>query len=64
MDEVAAAAAVEAMSVDDSTEMDKEPASTVGTVRAAEVLQIIDGNKGEPRTPCPLSQFPPTARGA
>ena len=51
MDELAVAAAVEAMSVDDATKENQAPDVTVGTVDAAEALQAIDGNKGEPRTP-------------
>ena len=64
MSEADAAAAIEAMSVDDSAEEPKEPDSTVGTVPAAEVLQSINANTGEPLSPNPLSRIPPTARGA
>ena len=64
MDELTVAAAVEAMSVDDATKENQAPDVTVGTVDAAEALQVIDGNTGEPRTPNPLSYFPPTVRGA
>ena len=49
MDELAVAAAVEAMSVDDASKENQAPDVTVGTVDAAEALQVIDGNTGEPR---------------
>ena len=64
MDELATAAATMAMSVDVDFEADEEPDSTTGIVAAAEVLQTIDGNTGEPKAPdCP-SNFPPAVRGA
>ena len=64
MDELAAAAAVEAMSVDDATKEEQAPDSTVGTVAAAAVLQAIDGNTGKPKRPDSPSNLPPPVRGA
>ena len=64
MDELAVAAAVEAMSVDDATKENQAPDVTVGTVDAAEALQAIDGNTGKPKRPDSPSNLPPPVRGA
>ena len=48
MDELTAAATVAAMSIDDAVTEDMQLEPTVGTVPAAEVLQTIDANQGEP----------------
>ena len=64
MDELAAAAAVAAIAVDDGAEAEKAHNSTSGIVEAAEVLKSIDGNKGVPQTPDSPSLVPLRARGA
>ena len=51
MDELIAAAGVVAMTIDDDAADDPGVGPTVGTVPTAEVLQPIDANEGEPRSP-------------
>ena len=64
MNELVAAAAVAAMSMDDEDKDDMQLEQTVGAVPAAEVLRPIDANEGGPLSPDPPSRFPSTARGA
>ena len=63
MDELTVAAAAMAMAVDDGAEAESAHNSTAGAVEAAEVLQSIETNTGEPLSPDPPSRIPPTVRG-
>ena len=53
MDEAAASAAVEAMTIDDMDEKDAGPGSTCDTVLVVNALQPIDGNTGATGSPDP-----------
>ena len=64
MDELAAAAAVAAMSIDDEVAAEQEPLEAVEAQAAADVLRTIDGNTGEWRKSNSPSRCPFSSRGA
>ena len=64
MDDPAAAAAVVALSVDDTAWVDTGTDSTLGTLSMTEALRPIDVNTGERKSPDSPSNCPPVVWGA